>query len=86
MLGEKMLECPIDALLLVHQASDCRDKSQRIEYVAAIQNEMNKLLIYTRVANELEQLGNKKAYAFVVENVVSALNQAKNWKKFLQKK
>ena len=86
MLGEKMLECPVNALVMIQQASDCRDKARRIEYVVAIQDEMNTLLVYTRVANELQQWGNKKAYFFVAENVVGALNQAKNWKKFLQKK
>jgi hypothetical protein len=85
-LGEKMLECPINSLVLVQKISDCRDKNERIECVVFIQEEINRLLVYVRLANELEQFSNKKSYFFVAENVVNVLNQAKNWKKFLQKK
>jgi hypothetical protein len=47
---------------------------------------MNKLLIYTRIANELNQLGKESAYFFLAEKILDIVNQTENWKKFLQKK
>jgi hypothetical protein len=59
-LGEKMLECPINSLVLVQKISDCRDKNERIECVVFIQEEINRLLVYVRLANELEQFRKRK--------------------------
>ncbi len=86
LLGEKMLECCIESIVLINQISDEKDNEKRIIYIYKINENINKLLIYVRVASELNQLGKENAYFFLAEKIVDILNQTENWKKFLQKK
>lgn len=86
MLGEKMLACCVDSIVLINQVSEEKDKEKRIIYVSEINKKINMLLTYTRLANELNQLGGKRAYFFLSEKIVDISNQTENWKKFLQKK
>jgi len=86
MLGEKMLECSIDSLVLINEISEERDNTKRIIYLSEISENINKLLIYTRLAHELNQLGKENIYFYLSEKIVNILNQTENWKKFLQKK
>ena len=86
LLGEKMISCCIDSIVLINQVSEEKDNEKRIIYVSEINKEINKLLTYTRLANELNQLGKESAYFFLSEKIVDISNQTENWKKFLQKK
>jgi len=85
-LGEKMLKCCVDSLVLLCKISASKEKISRIEFLSQIENNMNVLLIYMRIANELNQLTKKDNYFFLSKKVVEILNQAENWKKFLQNK
>ena len=85
-LGEKMLGCCIETILLITQISEDKESEKRLVYISNITEKMNKLLIYTRIANELNQLGKESAYFFLAEKILDIVNQTENWKKFLQKK
>lgn len=85
-LGEKMLDCCIETILLITQISEEKENEKRLVYISNIVEKMNKLLIYTRIANELNQLGKESAYFFLAEKILDIVNQTENWKKFLQKK
>jgi len=86
LLGEKMLECCVDAIFLITQISNEKDNEKRIIYVSEIYNNINILLIYIRIGNELNQLGGENSYFYLAEKILDILNQTENWKKFLQKK
>lgn len=86
LLGEKMIECCVESLVFVKQISERKDLEERVLFVSEINTHVGRLLVYVRVAGDLNQFGNKKAYFFISEKVVEALNQAENWKKFLKKK
>ena len=86
LLGEKMLECCVDSIVLINQINEERCRETRIICVRKIGVNMNNLLTYTRVANELNQLGKENAYFFLSGKILDILNQTENWKKFLQKK
>jgi len=85
LLGEKMLDCCVKTILLITQISEERDKEKRIIYLSKISEEINLLLTYTRLANELNQLGKESIYFLLSEKILDILNQIENWKKFLQK-
>ena len=86
LLGEKMLECCVNAIFLITQISNEKDNEKRIIYVSEIHNNINILLIYIRIGNELNQLGGESSYFYLSEKILDILNQTENWKKFLQKK
>ena len=86
LLGEKMLGCCVDSIVLINQINEERCSEKRIIYVSLIHGNMNKLLIHVRVANELNQLGKENIYFMLSEKILEILNQIENWKKFLQKK
>lgn len=86
LLGEKMLACLTESIILLGRISDVKDNEKRIAYVTEIHDFMNRPLMYTRVANELHLLGGGNAYFYLSEKVLDILNQTENWKKFLQKK
>jgi len=86
LLGEKMLECLSESVVLLGRISGIKSNEKRIDCVMEINDNMGKLLMYTRVANELHQLGGENAYFFLSEKILDILNQTENWKKFLQKK
>ena len=86
LLGEKMIGCCIDSIVLINQVSEEKDNEKKITYVSEINKEINKLLTYIRVANELNQLGKENAYFFLSEKIVDVSNQTENWKKFLTRK
>ena len=81
-----MLWCCIESIIVINQISEEKDNEKRIVYVSEIHKCMSELLVYVRVANELNQLGKESAYFFLSEKILEILNQAENWKKFLQKK
>jgi len=85
-LGEKMLDCYIETILLITQISEEKENEKRLVYISNIADRMNRLLTYTRIANELNQLGKESAYFFLAEKILDIVNQTENWKKFLQKK
>jgi len=86
LLGEKMLKCCADSLVLLCKISSNKEKVNRIEFLLQIEDNMNVLLVYIRIANELNQLTKKDNYFFLSKKVVEILNQVENWKKFLQNK
>jgi len=86
LLGEKMLGCCVESVVLINQINEERNNEKRIVHVIEICGNMNKLLAYTRVANELNQLGKENMYFFLSGKILDILNQTENWKKFLQKK
>ena len=81
-----MLDCCIETIILITQISEEKENEKRLVYISDIAEKMNKLLIYTRIANELNQLGKESAYFFLAEKILDIVNQTENWKKFLQKK
>ena len=85
LVGEKMLDCCINTMLLITQISEERNSEKRIIYLLQISGNINTLLTYTRLANELNQLGKESAYFFLSEKILDISNQTENWKKFLQK-
>lgn len=85
LLGEKMLDCCVETILLITKISEERDKEKRIIYLSKILENINILLTYTRIANELNQLGKENVYFFLSKKILDILNQIENWKKFLQK-
>jgi hypothetical protein len=85
-LGEKMLDCCIKIIVLIKQISEEKDNEKRIVYVSKISDYINTLLIYIRLANELNQLGKESVYFFLSEKILDISNQTENWKKFLQNK
>ena len=85
-LGEKMLDCCVKMIVLISQISEEKDNEKRIVYVSKISDNINTLLTYTRLANELNQLGKESVYFFLSEKILDISNQTENWKKFLQKK
>ena len=86
LLGEKMLGCCIDSIVLVARASEVKDNEERSGYVSSIYDHMNKLLTYARLAHELNQLGKEGSYFFLSEKIIDILNQTENWKKSLSKR
>ncbi len=86
LLGEKMVGCCIDCLFLINQISLSEKKEERLILLLEIESKMNQLLVYVRIANELNQLTKKDNYFFLSQKIVEILNQTENWKKFLQKK
>ena len=86
LLGEKMIKCCIDSMVLINQISSSKERTERTVLLLKIEDKMNELLVHIRIANELNQLIKKENYFFLSEKVVEILNQAENWKKFLQKK
>jgi len=86
LLGEKMLGCCIESVMLLGRISDIKNNEKRIAYVTEINDNMSKLLVYVRIANELHQLGGENVYFFLSDKILDILNQTENWKKFLQKK
>ena len=86
LLGEKMLDCCVKTIVLITQISEEKDNEKRIFYISKISEYINTLLIYIRLANELNQLGKESTYFFLSEKILDILNQTENWKKFLQKK
>lgn len=80
-----MLECCVNSILLINQISAERDSGKRIIYTKEMSNNINNLLTYTPLANELNQLGNKNGYFFLAEKIYDISNQIENWKKYLQK-
>jgi len=85
LLGDKMLNCCLESLIFLNKISESRNKDERIEILSNIEYKMNELLVYIRIANELNQLVKKDNYFFLSKKVVDILNQIENWKKFLQK-
>jgi hypothetical protein len=85
-LGEKMLDCCIETILLITQISEEKENEKRLIYISNIAEKMNNLLTYTRIANELNQFGKESVYFFLAEKILDIVNQTENWKKFLQKK
>ena len=86
LLGEKMLKCCIDSIVLLNKINVVKERDQRILFLLEIESYMNSLLVYMRIANELNQFVKKDNYFFLSQKVVAILNQVENWKKFLQKK
>jgi hypothetical protein len=86
LLGEKMLDCCVKIIVLISQISEERNNERRIVYTSEISKNINILLTYVRLANELNQLGKESAYFFLSEKIIDISNQTENWKKFLQKK
>jgi len=80
-----MLNCCLESLIFLNKISESRNKDERIEILSNIEYKMNELLVYIRIANELNQLVKKDNYFFLSKKVVDILNQIENWKKFLQK-
>jgi hypothetical protein len=85
-LGEKMLACCIDSLVLLNQISQSNNNDERLLFLLKIDRNMNILLVHFRISNELNQFVKRDNYFFLSEKVVEILNQVENWKKFLQKK
>jgi len=85
MLGEKILECCVESLSCIQEISMERDRQARKDLLEIILKNMNNLLLYLRIANELNQLGKKEAYYHLSSKIVEVVNQAENWKKSLQK-
>ena len=84
-LGEKILECLIESIILIGEICNTKDKERKTSCVFKIIENTNRVLIHTRIANELHQLGGENAYFFLSEKILKILDQAENWKKFLQK-
>src|SRR5690606_38561592 len=75
LLGEKMLGCCTESIVLVGRASAAGDSEARHACVSGICEHMDRLLTYTRLANELSQLGKKDAYFFLSDKIIDVLNQ-----------
>ncbi len=86
LLGGKMLDCCIKNVLLITKISQEKDNEKRIAYVLKVEENINILLIYVRLANELNQFGKESIYFYLSEKILNILNQTENWKKSLQKK
>ena len=86
LLGEKMLGCCMDSIVLVGRASEERGDEGRFAYVSEIHEQVSKLLTYARLAHELNQLGKEGSYFFLSEKIIDILNQTENWKKSLSKR
>ncbi|MFA5751190.1 MAG: four helix bundle protein [Candidatus Paceibacterota bacterium] len=86
LLGEKMLDCCIESLMCVKEISSVSDKEKRVVLISKTEDYLNRLLMYVRITNELHQLGGENAYFFLSEKILKILDQAENWKKFLQKR
>jgi len=85
LLGEEMLGCCIESLVLINKISSNRNRLERAEDLIKIEYKMNELLICLRIANKLNQLSTKDNYFYLSKKVVDILNQTENWKKFLHK-
>ena len=81
-----MLDCCVKMIVLISQISEEKENEKRIIYVSKISDNVNTLLTYIRLANELNQLGKESVYFFLSEKILDISNQTENWKKFLQKK
>lgn len=85
LLGEKMLGCCIDSIVLIGRISERKDNGERAVHVSRIRENMDRLLVYARLADELNQLGKEGSYFFLSEKIVDILDQTENWKKSLSK-
>lgn len=83
LLGEKMLGCCIESIVLIGRISDEQESGKRAWYAEQILVHMHALLTYARVAHELHQLGKKEAYFHLSKNIVEIIHQAESWKRFL---
>ena len=81
-----MIKCCVDSLVLINQISFSKERVERINLLMRLEDNMNVLMVHTRIANELNQLVKKDNYFFLSQKIIEILNQAENWKKFLQKK
>ena len=68
-----MLGCCMESMVLINMASEERENEKRIAYTFQIHENIGKLLVYTRVANELHQLGKENAYFFLSEKILDIL-------------
>jgi len=76
----------MESIVLIQRASHEGNSQERVSRVQSIIEHMNELLTYVRIANELNQFGKKEAYFYLSEKIIEIINQAENWKRFLQRK
>jgi|WetSurMetagenome_2_1015567.scaffolds.fasta_scaffold184261_2 hypothetical protein len=80
-LGGKLIELNIDIIRLIIEANNHRDMSARAMELARLSEKIELLILHTRIAEELEQWGNKKGYLFLVEKLADLSKQAEGWRK-----
>ncbi len=80
-LGGRLIEYNVDIIRLIIEANNCRDMSQRAIVLAKLSEKIELLILHSRIAEELEQWGNKKGYLFLVEKLADLSKQAEGWRK-----
>ena len=74
-LGERLLNANIEAIHLILEANNTRDKAKRRELLSRLVWQVESIIIHTRIANELQQWGGEKSYLFLLERTVSLSKQ-----------
>ena len=80
LLGEKLIGYTIDIISLIIEANNQRgvERQRTLTNLAEI---LELLILYVRMAEELNQWGSQKAYLFLSEKLVNISIQAEGWRK-----
>jgi hypothetical protein len=79
-LGEKVLVCGMDIVLLIVEANNQKSNYTRISSIEKIIKKTDELMLYIRLAEELKQFNSAKAYPFLVDKICEISRQSAGWK------
>ena len=80
-LGGRLIEYNIEIIRLIIEANNHRDMKVRAAELEKLGRQIELLILHCRIAEELEQWGNQKAYLFLVEKLADLSKQAEGWRK-----
>ena len=80
-LGEKMINCVVEIIMMITKANNERMDKKRIVIIEEIQNKVDELFVYIRIAEELKQFNSSNAYAYLIEKLNDIGKQSTGWRK-----
>ena len=85
LLGKKILDSLVKSITLIIDIIEIKEKEDKKDLLNKIIKKMNKVLIYTRIAHELNQFQSDEVYFFASKEIIKIIDQAENWKMFFNK-
>ena len=79
-LGGRLIEYNVDIIGLIIEANNYRNMADRAFELEKLSKKISQLILHCRMADELEQWGNKKAYLYLVEKLADLSTQAEGWR------
>lgn len=80
-LGEKMIGANIEIIHLILETNSTREIAKRKILLDDLVWRTESVIIFLRIANELQQLGGEKSYLYLLEKTVGLSKQAEGWRK-----